>query len=164
MEQYEASWNDGNQEIAEAVMWAADEGKPLLVTTAAGVTVRLVPDSAAPAAPADPLAGITVQEVSRATRTLRTGTEYTQVLNVEGTPALSAGSDAEAQTPGIVWLEYVRERPEGPGRLRGAHVSGYRVRRTGRAEDRVVSTSFFGRAWEGAPPWLHALAARYAST
>ncbi|MCZ0984001.1 hypothetical protein O1L60_45385 [Streptomyces diastatochromogenes] len=160
MEQYETNWNDGNQDIAEAVMMAADEGKPLLVTTAAGVTVRLVPEPAAPAALADPLEGIAVQEVSRATRELRATTEYTQTLNVEGAPELAAGSDTTALEPGIVWLEYVCEKPEGAARLRGAHVSGYRVQRTGRP-DRVVSTSFFGRAWEGAPPWLHALAARY---
>ncbi|MFB7649314.1 hypothetical protein ACFC0S_16350 [Streptomyces sp. NPDC056084] len=81
MEQYEIDWNDGNQAIAEAVMWAADEGKPLLVTTAAGRTVRLVPEHAVPA---DPLEGIEIQEVTRTVRELRRTTEYVQTLNVEG--------------------------------------------------------------------------------
>ncbi|MER0443046.1 hypothetical protein ABR738_00395 [Streptomyces sp. Edi4] len=161
MEQYEINWNDGNQDIAEAVMWAADECKPLLVTTSCGRTVRLIPEQAAPAEPADPLEGVAVQEVSRAVRELRRTTEYVQTLNVEGAPELSAGSELTALTPGIVWLEYVIEVAQGTTRLRGVHVSGYRARRTGRP-DVVTSTSFVGTTLKDVPPWLHALAVRYA--
>lgn len=46
---YEISWDDGNQDIAETVMWAANEGKVLLVTLADGRTVRMVPEVGTPA-------------------------------------------------------------------------------------------------------------------
>ncbi|MER5302288.1 hypothetical protein ABT039_22900 [Streptomyces lasiicapitis] len=158
---YETSWDDGNQDIAEAVMWAADEGKPLLVTTASGRTVRLVPDAGAAAdtagPPSDPLDGITVQEVSRSSRQLRSTTEYTQVLRVDGTPELSAGSDATTLVPELVWIEYVVGQKD-PARFRAAHVSGYRVTRTGKP-DLVVSTSLF--EMKALPGWLDALVSTY---
>ncbi|GAA1111571.1 hypothetical protein [Streptomyces javensis] len=53
MDTCEASWEDSNQDIAEAVMWAADEGKPLVVTTAKGDIVRMIPEAAAETEPED---------------------------------------------------------------------------------------------------------------
>jgi hypothetical protein len=80
MDVHEVDWNDGNQEIAESVMWAADEGKPLLVTTATGRTVRMVPETGAepPAAPTE----FDVTEQAR---------EQTMLLGLAFTPQLSSG-------------------------------------------------------------------------
>lgn len=43
MDAYEITWDDSNQTIAETVMWAADENKPLTITTADGGTVHYTP-------------------------------------------------------------------------------------------------------------------------
>ncbi|MFG3157267.1 hypothetical protein ACGF7W_35115 [Streptomyces sp. NPDC048219] len=154
---YEISWEDGNQDIAESVMWAAEAGAHLVVTVADGRTVRLVPDPG-PQEPPSPLDGITVQEVSRSTRPLRTMTEQTQVLYIDGAPKLPAGDGHPALSPGIVWIEYVQE-PGQPVRFRAAHVSGYRVEHTGSPADRVVSASFFRTT--PTPSWLAELITRY---
>lgn len=47
MKRYEIHWDDSNQDIAEAVMWAAAEGVPLVVTLADGRVVYLTPHTAA---------------------------------------------------------------------------------------------------------------------
>ncbi|MFD5451216.1 hypothetical protein [Streptomyces sp. NPDC127100] len=153
---YEISWEDANQDIVESVMWAAEAGAPLVVTVADGRTVRLVPDPGAQE-PASPLHGITTQEVSRSTRPLRTMTEQTQVLYIGGAPDLPAGDGHPALSPSMVWIEYV-QKPEQPLRFRAAHVSGYRVERTG-SPDRVVTAHFFRTT--PTPSWLVELIARY---
>lgn len=42
-DQYETGWNESNQDVAETVMWAADELKPLIVVCANGRTIRFTP-------------------------------------------------------------------------------------------------------------------------
>lgn len=40
---YETGWEDPNQDVAETVMWAAGELKPLIVTLHDGRVVRFTP-------------------------------------------------------------------------------------------------------------------------
>jgi hypothetical protein len=42
-EPYEISWEDGSQDIAQSVFWAAEEGRPLDVTLADGRVVLMLP-------------------------------------------------------------------------------------------------------------------------
>jgi hypothetical protein len=46
MDVYEITEDDANQDIAETLMWAASEGKPLVVTLTDGRVVHLVPSAA----------------------------------------------------------------------------------------------------------------------
>ncbi|TQE33038.1 hypothetical protein [Streptomyces ipomoeae] len=151
MDVYEVDWTDGNQDIAESVMWAADEGKPLVVTLDKGRTVRMVPDTEAkpaPKKPANPLDGVVVEPVAE---------ERRKVLRVSGLPDLTDDFGLTV-TPSTVWLMYRQEEGEAP-ELQRAHVNGYRVPRKNVPEDFTGITLLPGT--HDLPDWLTALAAAH---
>ncbi|MDX3165852.1 hypothetical protein PV516_18880 [Streptomyces scabiei] len=148
---YEANWNDGNQDIAESVIWAADERKPLIVTTHKGETVRMVPEATTETKSETPAAleGVLVWPVAQ---------EYKRVLRVSGTPDL-ADRYGVSITPETVWLEYRQEQGE-TARLVKAYVLGYRVQRTDGPDD--FKSIELTPTIDDLPDWLTALAAVHA--
>jgi hypothetical protein len=150
MDTHEANWNDDNQDIAESVMWAADERKPLIVTTAKGETVRMVPETAtepAPSKPDDRLKGVTVTPVAE---------ERSKVLHISGVPDLTNHPYGDKTiTPSGVWIEYRQEEGEA-AQFRKAHVSGYRAKGTfGPEPDNFTSITL--NNFDTLPDWLTAL-------
>ncbi|WP_333746011.1 hypothetical protein [Streptomyces sp. IBSBF 2950] len=145
---YEIDWNDGNQEIAESVMWAADEGKPLVVTTHKGDIVRLVPEAApastsepeTPAAPEGIVAHLVVEERNRS-------------LRVTGVPNVTDYFGVTI-TPHSVYLQY-RRPADGKPVLEMAHVNGYRVPGTNKPEE-YTSIRFIPGSHD-LPDWLMTL-------
>ncbi|MCF1597717.1 hypothetical protein [Streptomyces muensis] len=143
---YEIDWNDGNQEIAESVMWAADERKPLLVTTHKGEIVRLVPEAAPETESETPAAreGVVAHPIVE---------ERNRSLQVTGAPNVTDFFGVTL-APQSVYLKYRRPTGEEP-MLEMAYVNGYRVPGTNKPEEYTTITFIPGT--HDLPAWLAAL-------